>query len=194
MRKLAIAAVAALFAMSGAVSAGQLQGQQQGQIADSDATALNAGNNQGISQFNGNGPLVDNRSNSDVDNDYPVAQAWAAPLTSSNDTCMGSSSGGVQTSAIGVSLGTTWRDGDCVRRKDARLLHNMGLNGVAAALMCQKDNVAAAFEAAGVPCSNPNLPEPAPKAAPIVQEELGESDIQSSSYNSWDNQGHGFVH
>lgn len=184
MRKIAIATAVALIAMSGAVSAGNLQGQGQQMFDDTDATSLS---------------VVDSRdmSRTKVDgDDYPVAQAWAAPLTSSNDTCMGSSSAGGQAATFGVSIATTWRDGDCVRRKDARLLHNMGLNGPAAALMCQKDNIAAAFEAAGVPCSNPNLPAPVDKAivAPVVVDELGESDvdIQESQFNAWDD--HGFIH
>ena len=184
MRKIAIAALAALFTMSSVALA---DGPRRGGGMKQQQQALS-------------GSFVDSRDQSShrVDgDDFPVAQAWAAPLAASNDTCMGSSSAGGQAASFGVSIATTWRDGDCVRRKDARLLHNMGLSGVAAALMCQKDNVAAAFEAAGVACVNPAIEQPAEAetkaiVAPVVTDELGE--VEQSSFNAWDGVGHGFVH
>ncbi len=162
MRKIAIIAMTALFAVSTAALAdGPRRGerhvmkQQQGQVAESGSIAVS--------------PVeIDNsdRSHRTVEgDDYPVAQAWAAPLTASNDTCMGSSSAGAQGASFGVSIATTWRDGDCVRRKDARLLHNMKLHGVAAALMCQKENIRRAFEDAGVPCVSPRVTEDRQAAA-----------------------------
>lgn len=193
MRTIAITALAALFAMSGAAVAGDFMsphdnmtmGQEQQSQSDS------------FSQIQQ--PItIDQRDSSSQrveSDDYPVAQAWAAPLTSSNDTCMGSSSAGGQAATFGVSIATTWRDGACVRRKDARLLHNMGLHGVAAALMCQKNDVAAAFEAAGVPCAAPQVIEERAIVIPaaIIEEHGQASDNQSSSFSPW-GEGHGFIH
>jgi hypothetical protein len=82
----------------------------------------------------------------------PVNTAFAAPLVAADDTCMGSSSAGGQGVGFGLSLGTTWHDEDCVRRKDARELHNMGQKKAALALLCQSDHVAAAMAAAGTAC------------------------------------------
>ena len=65
---------------------------------------------------------------------------------------MGSTSMGAQGIGFGVSLGSTWHDEDCVRRKDARELHNMGHKVAAIALMCQNDNVREAMENAGEVC------------------------------------------
>ena len=81
-----------------------------------------------------------------------MSTAYAAPLVSSDDTCMGSSTAGAQGVSFGVSLGSTWQDDDCVRRKDARELHNMGMKVAALALMCQNTNVAKAMAMAGTPC------------------------------------------
>ena len=50
-----------------------------------------------------------------------VPQVYAPALTTTlTETCMGSSSGGASGMGWGVSLGTSWRDQECVRRLDAR--------------------------------------------------------------------------
>lgn len=82
----------------------------------------------------------------------PVASAWAAPLTSSNGTCMGSSSGGAQGASIGISFGTTWTDDGCDARYDAIALSQIGETQAARARLCLKPEIKAAFEAAGKPC------------------------------------------
>lgn len=99
---------------------------------------------------------ADNKGNSlAVNQNYkrnPVSSAISAPLVAADDTCMGSSSVGGQGVGFGLSVGSTWKDGDCVRRKDARELHNMGEKKAAIALMCQNEAVAAAMKAAGRDC------------------------------------------
>lgn len=82
----------------------------------------------------------------------PVSTAYSAPLVAADDTCMGSTSAGAQGIGFGVSLGSTWQDEDCVRRKDARELRNMGHAGASIALMCQNKNVRKAMRAAGDAC------------------------------------------
>lgn len=82
----------------------------------------------------------------------PVATAYAAPLTATNGTCMGSSSGGAQSAAFGFSVGTTWTDGSCDIRYDAEALRAAGLPMAARARLCQKPEIAKAMEAAGTPC------------------------------------------
>lgn len=82
---------------------------------------------------------------------YPASTAWAAPLTASNDTCMGSTSVGGQGITFGLSAATTWRDKDCVIRKDARFLYNMKRADLAVGVMCQKESVRMAVAAAGTP-------------------------------------------
>jgi len=90
-----------------------------------------------------------------VDNDntrYPVSTAYAAPLTATNGTCMGSSSAGAQGAALGVSFGTTWTDTSCDIRYDAEALRAANMPRAAIARLCQKAEIAKAMEAAGTPC------------------------------------------
>lgn len=82
--------------------------------------------------------------------DYPASTATAPALTSGPQTCMGSTSIGGQGMSFGVSIGTTWRDSDCVRRLNANALVQLGHKDAALALLAQNDDVADALKAAGV--------------------------------------------
>lgn len=73
-------------------------------------------------------------------------------LTTSNDTCMGSTSGSVNVPGIGVSLGTTWVDDNCKRLKNGREMWNMGMKGAALALMCGDKENKEALEMTGYIC------------------------------------------
>lgn len=83
-----------------------------------------------------------------------AAASSAAPvyLTSSNDTCMGSSGIGGQGMSFGFSLGTTWTDSNCIMLKNARELKAQGHDKAAKARLCMDDDNAMAFELAGEPC------------------------------------------
>jgi hypothetical protein len=117
----------------------QYQGQVQGQSQKATSKVSRSGNSS-------NSYVAEAQARN------PVNTAFAAPLVATDDTCMGSSSAGGQGVGFGLSLGTTWHDEDCVRRKDARELHNMGQRKAALALLCQSDHVAAAMAAAGTEC------------------------------------------
>ena len=82
----------------------------------------------------------------------PVSSGASSQLTSGSDTCMGSSMGGAQAISFGFSIGGTWLDSDCVRRKDATSLYNMGHKKAALVLMCQNENVRNAMQSAGDIC------------------------------------------
>lgn len=81
----------------------------------------------------------------------PAQTAYAAPLTSSNGTCMGSTSFGLQ-GALGASFGTTWTDSGCDARYDAAALREAGRADAAVARLCLKPEIAQAMELAGTPC------------------------------------------
>lgn len=83
----------------------------------------------------------------------PVSSAASTFLTSSDDTCMGSSGGGLQLVGVGISAASTWRDEECINRKNAKVLHDMGLTSAAVALMCQNANVWKAMKDGGTPCT-----------------------------------------
>ena len=83
----------------------------------------------------------------------PVASAYSAPLTSGIDTCLGSTSGGVQTGIVGISLGKTNHDKTCERIKLARELESIGFSVEGCELLRQDRRVAAAFAATGRTCA-----------------------------------------
>jgi outer membrane protein OmpA-like peptidoglycan-associated protein len=106
----------------------------------------------------------------------PVATAFAASLTASQETCMGSRSFGIQAVGFGLSIATTWGDRQCRRIRNARALNDFGYRSAAVALLCQDEEVFAAMERAGTPCPGSQLlsfpqppvqaPEPEPAAEP----------------------------
>ncbi len=115
-----------------------------------------------------------NNSSQDVSvNTYneraPVNTAFAAPLTTGEDTCMGSSSLGAQAVSFGVSVGTTWQDANCRRLKNSRQLVALGYHRAATALMCVDEDVRHAMEEAGTPCpTRENAPaQVTPASAPV---------------------------
>jgi len=103
-------------------------------------------------------------SSATVDGDDAAASS-AAPifLSVGDDTCMGSGGLGVQGANVGVSLGSTRQDSNCVMLKNARELKNQGHDKAAKARLCMDEDNALAFELAGEPC---------PRALPSTQAAL----------------------
>ncbi len=132
----------------GAQIGGETQQQQQSQQAISDANKVN---------FDFNLDQSDHSSYNVGSVDIPVNSAYAPHLWATEDTCMGSTSFGGQAVTFGFTFGSTWRDEDCVRRKDSRELYNMGntmpaLRVAALSRMCQKPDNMQALHAAGLSC------------------------------------------
>jgi hypothetical protein len=102
----------------------------------------------------------------------PAATAYAAPLTASNGTCMGSTSAGFQ-GTLGVSFGTTWTDTSCDIRYDAEALRAANLPQAAIQRLCQKPEIAKAMEASGTPCATakPTEAVKTSSVAPVVETE-----------------------
>ena len=73
-------------------------------------------------------------------------------LSSSNDTCMGSTSGSANVPGIGVSFGTSWVDDNCKMLKNSRELWNMGMKAASLALMCTDAANKEALELTGFVC------------------------------------------
>ena len=82
----------------------------------------------------------------------PVATAVAPALTSSNDTCMGSTSVGASAATFGISFGSSWTDKNCLMLKNAREIWNMGFKGAALARLCMDELNREALEATGINC------------------------------------------
>jgi hypothetical protein len=81
-----------------------------------------------------------------------VPNVDAPALTSSNDTCMGSTSGGVAVAGFGFSLGSTWTDKNCTMLKNSRELWNMGMRAASMARMCMDSENHEALELTGFTC------------------------------------------
>jgi hypothetical protein len=73
-------------------------------------------------------------------------------LTSSNDTCMGSTSGSVNIAGLGIGGGSTYVDENCKRLKNSRELWNMGMKAASLALMCNDKENKEALELSGQEC------------------------------------------
>ena len=85
-------------------------------------------------------------------------------LTTSNDTCMGSSSGSLNIAGFGIGGGSTWVDPNCKMLKNSRELWNMGMKAASLALMCGDPDNRAALELTGFVC-----PQTAAKNAAAVK-------------------------
>jgi len=83
----------------------------------------------------------------------PPPSAIAPQFGGSNsDLCTISSSGSVQTQILGISLGATYTEDNCLRLKKAQKLYMFGMKVAAVSVMCQDPDVWAAMMDAGTPC------------------------------------------
>ena len=73
-------------------------------------------------------------------------------LTSSGDTCMGSSSGSANGPGFGISVGSTWTDSNCRMLKNSRELFNQGMRAASMALLCNDPDIKQALEDTGFKC------------------------------------------
>lgn len=147
----------------------QAQGQMQGQAQSSKNSNRNANANNnrssatgGNSQANNSNSNANSGNNSDqsvtVNGDtyearrIPVATAYA-PNIAPTATCMGASSAGVQAPGLGISVGTSWTDENCMKLERVRTVAVV-LNDpeTAAAMLCDVPDYAKAREASGRPC------------------------------------------
>lgn len=117
-------------------------------------TSSNSGGNQVSGSSQGNTVTTSVGGDTYNASSIPVSTAYAAPLTSGADTCMGSSSGGVQAPWFGLSIGSTWTDSNCMRLKNAKMMDGLGMRDVAVQMMCQDPDIAAAMKAVGRSCGS----------------------------------------
>ncbi len=83
----------------------------------------------------------------------PVNTAISPSLMSSGqDTCLRSASGSFQLDVIGLATGGYIQDVECNRRKDSKVLKDLGMSIASVALMCQSSSVWQAMFIAGTPC------------------------------------------
>lgn len=130
-------------------------GQTMNAGATSAPVASSSAGNQNFSQgvtFNSPGEThqyVDYGGSQTIKN---VPSVSGPALTTSNDTCMGSSTGSVNGPGFGLSIGGTWSDANCKLLKNSRELWNMGMKAAAMALMCTDPANREALEITGYEC------------------------------------------
>lgn len=189
-----LVAISAPAFATGTQASGNTTGQQQQQqtttTSASDSAANNAGNSQSII-FTSPGTssttaVVEQKGDSTQRVVYSGSQTvknvpsvGAGPLVTSNDTCMGSVTGSVNVAGFGGSLGSTYKDVNCVMLKNARELWNMGMRGAALARMCMDGDNREALEITGFECPQTTREKarPADERAdvtdPLVRERMG---------------------
>lgn len=72
--------------------------------------------------------------------------------TANSDLCTFGVAGAVQTQILGISAGSTIRDMNCEKLKNAKTLYDMGMKVAAVSVMCQDPRVFQAMMDAGTPC------------------------------------------
>jgi hypothetical protein len=85
--------------------------------------------------------------------EIPVGSAISPSYMSSGmDTCLKGSGGSLQTVGVGFSSGTYEVDPNCDRRRDAKLLSDLGMKVAAVARMCEATEVWRSMFLSGTPC------------------------------------------
>jgi len=128
-------------------------------------TSLHAQNNQtgDLNTSNVNTDSIVSSNNPSTTNNYNGAGAASdvtpppsaiAPSYMSNgaDTCLKGASAGVQVNVFGLSLGGYRQDEECNRRRDSKVLKDLGMNIAAVSLMCQKKSIWISMFDSGTPC------------------------------------------
>ena len=82
----------------------------------------------------------------------PSAISPQISANTNSDLCTVGVSGAVQTQILGISMGSTVRDMNCEKLKNAKTLYDMGMKVAAVSVMCQDKRVFDAMMNAGTPC------------------------------------------
>ncbi|MDQ0080833.1 hypothetical protein J2W35_001163 [Variovorax boronicumulans] len=105
--------------------------------------------NQNVNNTGATTSTVDYRGSYTIKN---VPSVNGPNLTTSNDTCMGSTSASANGPGVGLSFGTTWTDEHCKRLKMSRELWNKGMKAASLAMDCMDPAALAALEMTGTKC------------------------------------------
>jgi len=82
----------------------------------------------------------------------PSAVAPQFSAGNNSDLCTIGASGAVQTQILGISVGSTFTEENCIRLKNAKTLYDMGMKVAAVSVMCQDKQIFDAMNHAGTPC------------------------------------------
>jgi len=116
---------------------GDLNTNTQDSVLDSNNTTNNTTTN-----YNGAG------SSSDA----PPTAVSPSYMSNGSETCLVGTSAAVQYSLVGISGGGYVQDKNCNRRRDAKILKDLGMNIAAVAVMCRNKDVWKSMFDSGTPC------------------------------------------
>ena len=85
--------------------------------------------------------------------EMPVGSAITPSYMSNGvETCLQGSGSSIQTGLVGISKGKYKTDEECNRRRDAKVLSDLGMKVAAVARMCESLNVWRSMFVSGTPC------------------------------------------
>jgi hypothetical protein len=131
------------------------------------SAAVSADNSQegSLNTFHGDGSTTNSNNNTEdksVSNTYngagsssemPVGSAITPSYMSNGmDTCLKGTGGSLQTVGVGISSGSYEVDPNCDRRRDAKLLSDLGMKVAAVSRMCDSLEVWKSMFVSGTPC------------------------------------------
>ena len=106
-----------------------------------------------LNTSNSNNGNVSKTYNGAGSRSMPVSTAISPSLMSSGQqSCLKSLSGGLQVMSVGISSGKYVQDAECNRRLNAITLSNMGMKVASVSLMCQNAQVWRAMFMSATPC------------------------------------------
>ena len=106
-----------------------------------------------LNTSNSNNGNVSKTYNGAGSRSMPVSTAISPSLMSSGQqSCLKSTSGGLQLMSVGISSGKYVQDAECNRRLNAITLSNMGMKVASVSLMCQNAQVWRAMFMSATPC------------------------------------------
>jgi len=127
---------------------GSAVGQDYNNQQDGDLNTNNQNSN-----VNSNNVSTTNVGAGSQDDSIPVNSAISPSFISNgNDSCLKSVTGGIQIDLLGISSGVYREDNECNRRKDAKVLKELGMSVAAVARMCQSEENWSAMFLSGTPC------------------------------------------
>jgi len=133
---------------STSLATGQTQNSQEGSLNTSNVDSTVSSNN------NTEDRSVSNTYNgAGSSSDMPVYSAVAPSYMSNGiETCLQGSGSSLQTGILGITRGGYATDEDCNRRRDARLLNELGMTVAAIARMCGDEDIWRSMFLSGTPC------------------------------------------
>jgi len=114
---------------------------------------LNTSNqNSQIDSYNESNTTNYNGAGAASDVTPPPSAIAPSYISNGQDTCLVGSSVGTQVNLFGLSGGFYRQDVNCNRRRDAKVLKDLGMNIAAVALMCRDTDVWRSMFQSGTPC------------------------------------------